>query len=37
MGKLYSDNDIIVIIGDIKRFPNPASFVAYCGLDPIVE
>ncbi|WP_443294708.1 transposase [Stygiolobus sp. CP859M] len=25
------------MVGDIKRFPNPAPFVAYCGLDPIVE
>ncbi|ADX81489.1 IS110 family RNA-guided transposase [Saccharolobus islandicus] len=28
---------IIGIVGDIKRFPKPESFVAYCGLDPVVE
>ncbi len=28
---------IIGIVGDIKRFPKPESFVAYCGLDPLVE
>ncbi|BDB99215.1 hypothetical protein SACC_22320 [Saccharolobus caldissimus] len=28
---------IIGIVGDIKRFPRPESFVAYCGLDPVVE
>ncbi|AWR95270.1 IS110 family transposase [Acidianus brierleyi] len=36
IGKL-SSGIIIGIVGDIKRFPNPESFVAYCGLDPIVE
>ncbi|ACP34738.1 transposase IS116/IS110/IS902 family protein [Sulfolobus islandicus L.S.2.15] len=25
------------IVGDVKRFPKPESFVAYCGLDPVVE
>ncbi len=25
------------IVGDIRRFPKPESFVAYCGLDPVVE
>ncbi|BFI76506.1 hypothetical protein YN1HA_26040 [Sulfurisphaera ohwakuensis] len=25
------------VVGDIRRFPKPESFVAYCGLDPIVE
>ncbi len=28
---------IIGIVGDIRRFPKPESFVAYCGLDPLVE
>ncbi|ADX83607.1 IS110 family RNA-guided transposase [Saccharolobus islandicus] len=28
---------IIGIVGDVKRFPRPESFVAYCGLDPVVE
>jgi len=28
---------IIGIVGDVKRFPKPESFVAYCGLDPVVE
>ncbi|BDB99826.1 hypothetical protein SACC_28430 [Saccharolobus caldissimus] len=28
---------IIGIVGDIRRFPKPESFVAYCGLDPVVE
>ncbi|QGA53336.1 IS110 family transposase [Sulfolobus sp. E5-1-F] len=28
---------IIGVVGDIKRFPSPESFVAYCGLDPVVE
>ncbi|QXJ28703.1 Transposase [Saccharolobus shibatae B12] len=27
---------IIGVVGDIKRFPEPESFV-YCGLDPVVE
>ena len=26
---------IIGIVGDVKRFPKPESFVAYCGLDPV--
>ena len=25
------------IVGDIRLFPKPESFVAYCGLDPVVE
>ena len=28
---------IIGIVGDIRRFPKPESFVAHCGLDPVVE
>ena len=28
---------IIGVVGDIRRFPKPESFVAYCGLDPVVE
>ncbi|ACP54833.1 IS110 family RNA-guided transposase [Saccharolobus islandicus] len=28
---------IIGIVGDVKRFPKPESFVAYCGLDPVIE
>ncbi|MFP3260698.1 MAG: IS110 family transposase [Sulfolobus sp.] len=28
---------IIGIVGDVKRFPKPEPFVAYCGLDPVVE
>lgn len=28
---------IIGVVGDVKRFPKPESFVAYCGLDPVVE
>ena len=28
---------IIGIVGNVKRFPKPESFVAYCGLDPVVE
>ncbi|WP_016732456.1 IS110 family RNA-guided transposase [Saccharolobus islandicus] len=28
---------IIGVVGDVKRFPKPESFVAYCGLDPLVE
>ncbi|ADX82095.1 IS110 family RNA-guided transposase [Saccharolobus islandicus] len=36
VGKLAA-GVIIGIVGDIKRFPKPESFVAYCGLDPVVE
>ncbi|AAK42832.1 Second ORF in transposon ISC1229 [Saccharolobus solfataricus P2] len=36
IGKLAA-GIIIGIVGDIKRFPRPESFVAYCGLDPVVE
>ncbi len=28
---------IIGVVGDVRRFPRPESFVAYCGLDPLVE
>jgi len=28
---------IIGVVGDVRRFPKPESFVAYCGLDPVVE
>ncbi|AZF69104.1 IS110 family transposase [Saccharolobus solfataricus] len=36
IGKLAA-GIIIGIVGDIRRFPRPESFVAYCGLDPVVE
>jgi transposase len=32
VGRLASD-----IVGDVKRFPRLESFVAYCGIDPVVE
>ncbi|QXJ33914.1 Transposase [Saccharolobus shibatae] len=35
IGKLAA-GIIIGVVGDIKRFPRPESFV-YCGLDPVVE
>ncbi|BFI74641.1 IS110 family transposase [Sulfurisphaera ohwakuensis] len=36
IGKLAA-GVIIGVVGDIRRFPKPESFVAYCGLDPVVE
>ncbi|ACP36617.1 transposase IS116/IS110/IS902 family protein [Sulfolobus islandicus L.S.2.15] len=36
VGKLAA-GIIIGVVGDIRRFPKPESFVAYCGLDPVVE
>ncbi|QXJ30997.1 IS110 family RNA-guided transposase [Saccharolobus shibatae] len=36
IGKLAA-GIIIGVVGDIRRFPKPESFVAYCGLDPVVE
>ncbi|QXJ32428.1 Transposase [Saccharolobus shibatae] len=36
IGKLAS-GIIIGVVGDIRRFPRPESFVAYCGLDLVVE
>jgi len=36
VGKLAA-GIIIGVVGDIGRFPKPETFVAYCGLDPVVE
>ncbi|MBB5255150.1 transposase, partial [Sulfurisphaera ohwakuensis] len=36
IGKLAA-GIIMGIVNDIRRFPKPESFVAYCGLDPVVE
>jgi transposase len=27
---------ILARVGDVRRFPSPGKFVAYCGLDPVV-